>query len=158
MSGVAVPLRRKRRRPARIATRTLLYVTVIGLSAVFVLPLVWGFFNSLREAHQGVTGPAIPSPAHWDNYRYAWTAQIPDTFTHYLWNTVVLTALATIPAVFTSAFAGYAFARLRARGRNALFIAMLGTTFIPFTMIFIPFFNVSVKLGLYGTRWPWLIW
>jgi len=156
--SIAVPLRRKRRRPARIATRTLLYVTVIGLSAVFVLPLVWGFFNSLREVHQGVTGPVIPHPAHWDNYRYAWTAQIPGTFTHYLWNTVVLTALATIPAVFTSAFAGYAFARLRARGRNTLFIAMLGTTFVPFAMIFIPFFYLSVKLGLYATRWPWLIW
>jgi multiple sugar transport system permease protein len=158
MSVAAAPVRRKRRRPARIATRTLLYVTVIGLSAVFVLPLVWGFFNSLREVHQGVTGPVIPKPAHWDNYRYAWTAQIPNTFTHYLWNTVVLTALATIPAVFTSAFAGYAFARLRARGRNTLFIAMLGTTFVPFAMIFIPFFYVSVKLGLYATRWPWLIW
>lgn len=158
MSAVAAPDRRRRRRPARIATRTLLYVTVIGLAAVFVVPLLWGFFNSLREVHQGVTGPVIPKPAHWDNYRYAWSAQIPYTFNHYLWNTAVLTALATIPAVFTSALAGYAFARLRAPGRNALFIAMLGTTFIPFAMIFIPFFWVAVKLGLYGTRWPWLIW
>jgi multiple sugar transport system permease protein len=158
MSVAAVPVRRKRRRPARVATRTLLYVTVIGLACVFVMPLVWGFFNSLREAHQGVTGPVIPKPAHWDNFRYAWSAQIPYTFSHYLWNTAVLTALATVPAVFTSALAGYAFARLRARGRNTLFIAMLGTTLIPFSMIFIPFFYVAVKLGLYGTRWPWLIW
>ena len=158
MSAVAVPERRRRRPPARIATRTLLYLTVIGLGAVFVVPLVWGFLNSLREVHQGVTGPVIPKPAHWDNYRYAWSAQVPYTFSHYLWNTAVLTALATVPAVFTSALAGYAFARLRARGRNALFIAMLGTTFIPFSMIFIPFFWTATKLGLYGTRWPWLIW
>jgi multiple sugar transport system permease protein len=158
MSAVAVPEGRRRRRPVRIATRTLLYLTVIGLAAVFVVPLVWGFLNSLREVHQGVTGPAIPKPAHWDNYRYAWSAQIPYTFSHYLWNTAVLTALATVPAVFTSALAGYAFARLRARGRNVLFIAMLGTTFIPFSMIFIPFFWTATKLGLYGTRWPWLIW
>jgi multiple sugar transport system permease protein len=158
MSAAAVPERRRPRKPVRIASRTLLYVTVVGLTAVFVVPLVWGFLNSLREVHQGVTGPVIPKPAHWDNYRYAWSAQIPYTFTHYLWNTAVLTALATVPAVFTSALAGYAFARLRARGRNALFIAMLGTTFIPFSMIFIPFFWVVSKLGLYGTRWPWLIW
>jgi multiple sugar transport system permease protein len=157
-TAVAVPERHRHPQPARIARRTLLYVTVIGLAAVFVVPLVWGFFNSLREVHQGVTGPVIPKPAHWDNYRYAWSAQIPYTFTHYLWNTAVLTAFATIPAVFTSALAGYAFARLRARGRNALFIAMLGTTFLPFAMIFIPSFWVAVKLGLYGTRWPWLIW
>jgi ABC-type glycerol-3-phosphate transport system permease component len=123
---------------------------------IFIAPIVWGFLSSLREAHQGLTGAAIPSPAHWDNYRSAWSGFFP--FSHYLWNTVVLTVLATVPAVFTSALAGFAFARMRARGRNSLFILMLGTTFIPFSMIFIPFFWVVVKLGMYSTRWPWLIW
>jgi multiple sugar transport system permease protein len=63
-----------------------------------------------------------------------------------------------VPAVITSALAGYAFARIRAPGRNAFFIFMLGTTFVPFAIIFIPFFWVVVKLGMYSTRWPWLIW
>src|SRR4051794_16924925 len=84
MSAVAANPRIKRRSPARIAARTLLYTTVIGLAVVFVAPLVWGFFNSLREMHQGVTGPVIPSPAHWDNFHQAWSAQIPYTFSHYL--------------------------------------------------------------------------
>jgi multiple sugar transport system permease protein len=35
---------------------------------------------------------------------------------------------------------------------------VLATTFIPFSIIFIPFFWVVVKLGIYSTRWPWLIW
>jgi len=148
--------RRKRWKPARIGGRTILHVLVLVLAAIFIAPIVWGFFNSLREAHQGVSGPAIPHPAHWDNYRFAWSGLFP--LSHYLWNTVVLTLLATVPAVFTSALAGYAFARMRARGRNTLFILMLGTTFIPFSMIFIPFFWVVVKLGMYSTRWPWLIW
>jgi multiple sugar transport system permease protein len=159
-AAAAVPPRARRRRhfSARALTRTLLYALVIGLAVVFVAPLVWGFFNSLREAHQGVSGPVIPKPAHWENYRYAWSAQVPYTFSHYLWNTAVLTFTATVPAVLTSALAGYAFARLRAWGRNTFFILMLGTTFIPFSMIFIPFFWVAVKLGMYSTRWPWLIW
>jgi multiple sugar transport system permease protein len=148
--------RRRRRTPGRIAGRTLLYALVLLLVAVFVAPIVWGFFGSLRELRQGVSGPVIPKPVHWENYRYAWSAQF--LFSHYLWNTVVLTFLATVPAVLTSALAGYAFARLRAWGRNTLFIVMLGTTFIPFSMIFIPFFWVAVELGLYSTRWPWLIW
>jgi multiple sugar transport system permease protein len=157
-AAVVASPRRRRRSRTLLVTRALLYALVIGLAVVFVAPLVWGFFNSLREVHQGVTGPVIPKPTHWENYRYAWNAEIPDTFTHYLWNTAVLTFLATIPAVLTSALAGYAFARLRAWGRNTFFIVMLGTTFIPFAMIFIPFFWVAVKLGMYGTRWPWLIW
>jgi len=157
--ATAVPARRRRRKrwtPARLATEAVLYALVLVFAAIFVAPIVWGFFNSLREAHQGVSGPVIPKPAHWDNYRYAWSGAFP--FTHYLWNTVVLTLIATVPAVITSALAGYAFARIRARGRNTFFILMLGTTFIPFAITFIPFFWVVVKLNMYSTRWPWLIW
>jgi multiple sugar transport system permease protein len=159
VAAEAVPARRRRRKrwaPKRLATRALLYALVLLLSAVFVAPLVWGFFNSLREMHQGVSGPVVPSPAHEDNYNFAWSGLFP--FSHYLWNTVVLTLIATVPAVITSAFAGYAFARLRAWGRNTLFIFVLGTTFVPFSIIFIPFFFVVAELGMYSTRWPWLIW
>jgi multiple sugar transport system permease protein len=157
--AASVPARRRRRKrwtPKRIAARTLLYALVIALGAIFVAPLAWGVFNSLREQHQGVSGPAIPNPAHWSNYDYAWSGIFP--FSHYLWNTVVLTVIATVPAVITSALAGYAFARLRARGRNTFFIFVLATTFIPFSIIFIPFFYVVAHLGMYATRWPWLIW
>jgi multiple sugar transport system permease protein len=164
MTGVAttatgVTARRRRRKrwtPRRLAGRLLLDVLVLVLAAIFVGPIVWGFFNSLREMHQGVTGAVIPSPAHWDNYRYAWSGLFP--FSHYLWNTLVLTLLATVPAVVTSALAGYAFARIRARGRNTFFLFLLGTTFIPFAIIFVPFFWLAVHLGMYSTRWPWLIW
>jgi multiple sugar transport system permease protein len=159
VAAPAIPARRRRRKrwtPKRLAARTVLYALVIALAAIFVAPLVWGVFNSLREQHQGVSGPVIPSPTHEDNYHLAWSGLFP--FKHYLWNTVVLTLIATVPAVITSAFAGYAFARLRAWGRNTLFIFVLGTTFIPFSIIFIPFFYVIAHLGMYATRWPWLIW
>jgi multiple sugar transport system permease protein len=148
--------RRRRLRTARIAGEVVLYALVLVLAAIFIAPIVWGFFSSLRGPSEGVTGPVIPDPAHWDNYHYAWSGPFP--FSHYLWNTVVLTVLATVPAVLTSALAGYAFARMRAWGRNTFFIFMLATTFIPFSMIFIPFFWVVIKLGMYSTRWPWLIW
>jgi multiple sugar transport system permease protein len=155
----AVPARRRRRKrwtPTRIAARAVLYAFVVAFAVMFVAPLVWGFFNSLREPYEGLSGPVIPSPAHWDNYSYAWSGGLD--FAHYLWNTVAITLIATVPAVVSSAFAGYAFARMRALGRNTFFLFMLGTTFIPVSIIFIPFFWVVVKLGLYGTYWPWFIW
>jgi ABC-type glycerol-3-phosphate transport system permease component len=158
--AVAVsPSRARRRRRwtlSRIAASTLLHTLVIVLAVIFVAPILWGFFTSLREAHEGVSGPVIPKPAHWENYSNSWSGYFP--FSHYLWNTAVLTFLATVPAVLSSALAGYAFARLRAWGRNAFFILMLATTFIPFSIIFIPFFWVVVQLHMYGTRWPWFIW
>jgi ABC-type glycerol-3-phosphate transport system permease component len=152
----ARPRRRRRGAGKRLAGRTLLHLVVIAVAAVFLAPIVWGFFGSLRDIHAGVSGPVIPSPAHWDNYHYAWSGEF--AFSHYLWNTVVLTFLGTAPAVLTSALAGYAFARMRVRGRNALFVFVLATTFIPFAVSFIPTFWVIVELGMYSTRWPWLIW
>jgi multiple sugar transport system permease protein len=159
VAAEAAPARRRRRRrwtPKRIAGRILLDAVVVVLAAIFVAPIVWGFFNSLRGLHEGVTGPVIPDPVHWSNYEYAWSGLF--SFSHYLWNTVVLTLIATVPAVLTSALAGYAFARMRAWGRNAFFLFVLATTFIPFSIVFIPFFWVVVELEMYSTRWPWLIW
>jgi multiple sugar transport system permease protein len=159
VAAEAAPVRRRRRRrstPTQFALRRALDVLVLVLAVVFLAPIVWGFLGSLREVYAGLSGPAIPSPARWDNYSYAWSGEF--AFSHYLWNTVVLTLIATVPAVMTSALAGYAFARLRARGRNTFFIFVLGTTFIPVAVVFIPFFWVVVKLGMYSTRWPWLIW
>jgi multiple sugar transport system permease protein len=145
-----------KRRAKRLFGHLLLDALVLVLAAIFIGPIVWGFLGSLRGLAEGVSGPVIPTPAHWENYRYAWSGDFP--FPHYLWNTVVLTLIATVPAVMTSALAGYAFARMRVRGRNGSFILVLATTFIPVSMIFIPFFWVVVKLGMYGTRWPWVIW
>jgi multiple sugar transport system permease protein len=152
----ARPRRRRRGARKRLAGRTLLHLVVVVLAAVFLAPILWGFFSSLRDVHEGVSGPVIPSPAHWDNYRYAWSGEF--AFSHYLWNTAVLTFLGTAPAVLTSALAGYAFARMRAPGRNAFFIFVLATTFIPFAVSFIPTFWVIVELGMYSSRWPWVIW
>jgi multiple sugar transport system permease protein len=152
----ARPRRRRRGARKKLAGRALLHVVVVVLAAVFVAPILWGFFSSLRDVHAGVSGPVIPEPAHWDNYRYAWSGEF--AFSHYLWNTAVLTFLGTAPAVLTSALAGYAFARMRARGRNAFFIFVLATTFIPFAVSFRPTFWVIVELGMYSTRWPWVIW
>jgi multiple sugar transport system permease protein len=159
VAAEAAPVRRRRRRrrtPTQFALRRALDAVVVVLAVLFLAPIVWGFLGSLREVYAGLSGPAIPSPAHWDNYSYAWSGEF--AFSHYLWNTVVLTLIATVPAVMTSALAGYAFARLRARGRNTFFMFVLGTTFIPVAVVFIPFFWVVVKLGMYSTRWPWLIW
>ena len=155
----AMPAPRKRRKRMswwRVAERAFLYVLVVFLGVLFVAPLVWGFLASLRDPSAGVSGPPIPEDLRWDNYRYAWDGAFP--FATYLWNTVVITLLATVPAVLTSAFAGYAFARMSAPGKNMTFLFVLATTFIPVSIIFIPFFWVVVKLNMYGTRWPWFIW
>ena len=141
----------QRRKPwtfRRIARRSLLYAVLIILVVIFVLPLGWGVLASLRDKNQGVLGPAIPHPIHWDNYRFAWSGIFP--FAHYLKNTVILSLIYTVPVVLTSALAGYGFARHRARGRNVLFMFVLATTLVPFVITFIPQFVIFAHVHLAG--------
>jgi ABC-type glycerol-3-phosphate transport system permease component len=49
--------------------------------------------------------------------------------------------------------AGYAFAKLRFRGRNALFLLLLSTMMIPVQAVMVPQFRLSIQLGLYGSFW-----
>jgi multiple sugar transport system permease protein len=152
------PRRRRRRRSARwVLGKALLYGTVLVLAAVFVAPVLWGFLASLRPISAGVSGPIITHPLHWHNYGRAWHYPTAD-FAHYLKNTIFLTSLATIPIVLTSAFAGFGFARHRARGRNALFLVMIATTFIPFAVTFLMTYFLFLQIHLINTYWPWLLW
>jgi multiple sugar transport system permease protein len=149
-------VRRRAWTPRRIAGRGLLYGVLLALVVIFVLPLGWGILASLREKNQGVVGPLIPDPIHWDNYRFAWSGIFP--FAHYLKNTIFLSIVYTVPVVLTSALAGYGFARHRAKGRNVLFMFVLATTLVPFVITFIPQFVIFAHVHLVNTYWPWLLW
>jgi multiple sugar transport system permease protein len=64
-----------------------------------------------------------------------------------LTNTAFVTILVVAGQVFTSILGGYAFARLRFKGRNALFLVYLGSVMIPFVVLIIPLYQFMVKLG-----------
>jgi multiple sugar transport system permease protein len=150
------PRRRKAWTPGRIGRRLALYGLLLALVVIFVMPLVWGFLGSLRPKDLGVVGPVIPKPLHWENYRSAWSGIFP--FVHYLRNSIFLSLIYTVPVVLTSAMAGYGFARHRAKGRNLLFMLVLGTTLVPFVITFIPQFVIFAHVGMVNTYWPWLLW
>ncbi len=65
-------------------------------------------------------------------------------------NTTVVTILVTLGQVVTSLLGGYAFSRIRFRGRNALFMVYLGTIMIPFVVLIIPLYQLMVIIGWQG--------
>lgn len=65
-------------------------------------------------------------------------------------NTTVVTILVTLGQVVTSVMGGYAFSRIRFRGRNALFLVYLGTIMIPFVVLIIPLYQLMVIIGWQG--------
>jgi multiple sugar transport system permease protein len=88
-----------------------------------------------------------------DNYRDVWTDTATD-FPTYLRNSLLVAMLSTIGMTLSSAAAAYAFARMRFRGRTALFVLVLATLMIPSTVIIAPQYLLFKQLGWIGTFRP----
>jgi multiple sugar transport system permease protein len=69
----------------------------------------------------------------------------------YLRNSVLFASITTVGALFFSAMAAYAFARLRWKGRNAVFSLFLATMMVPGIFTALPNFLLIKNLGLLNT-------
>jgi multiple sugar transport system permease protein len=83
-------------------------------------------------------------PPVWSNYVDAW--QIAP-FGRYFLNTLIVAVTVTGFSLFLNSLAAYAFARLRFRGRDLLFMLLLATMMIPFQVTMIPTFLILKQFG-----------
>jgi ABC-type glycerol-3-phosphate transport system permease component len=89
-----------------------------------------------------------PSTPRWANFADVW---LGDEFGRYLLNSVFLAAVTLIGMLATSLLAAYAFAKLRFRGKEALFSLLLSTLMIPEVVTVIPNFLAVSALGWVDT-------
>jgi multiple sugar transport system permease protein len=114
-----------------------------------LLPFVWMLSTSVKPADQLFTVPPtwLPRPIQWDNYVKAMGA---GNFGRYAMNSLFLGITNLATNVLLSALAGYAFARLRFPGRNALFVLVLATLMVPYQVTIIPLFVIVRHIPLFG--------
>ncbi|WP_274650905.1 carbohydrate ABC transporter permease [Paenibacillus humicola] len=137
----------------RPSVRAALYVVLILLSLLFFLPAFWTFTNSLQKINSLPT--FLPTEFHFENYRLAVT--LIDFWT-YTRNSVIITGISVVLTLFSSAFVGYAFARLQAPGKKYLFLFVLSTMMLPGIVTQIPTYILFKQIGLTGTFIPWVLW
>ncbi|MEL6896151.1 MAG: carbohydrate ABC transporter permease [Planctomycetota bacterium] len=117
---------------------------------LFLLPLVYLVSGSLKTDRQLRADPfaIVPSPASPENYAAA-TRQMP--LLRYLTNTAILCFMSALGTAFSCTMAGYAFARLRWRGRKVLFAILIATMLLPWHVTMIPRFLLIRQIGLYDS-------
>lgn len=132
------------------------YVLLLGGAAVFLLPFLWMVSTSLKTTEGALTFPPefFPTSFEWGNYVDGWTV-LP--FTRFLFNTVLITALAVLGTLVSCILPAYAFARLRARARGAMFGAMLATMMIPAEVTLVPQFLMFSEIGWVNTYLPLIL-
>ena len=72
-------------------------------------------------------------------------------------NSLSIAVVFTLGSVFLASLAGFSFAKLRFKGRNALFLVMLATMMIPNSVGLIPNYMIMARLGWVNTWWPLIV-
>lgn len=157
LTGNATRRRIRFRKPARFyISQAIKYAVMIGLSAIFMIPLIWLVSSSLKTQGQVFAYPPvwIPDPVQWSNYAEA-LRRAP--LLQWLWNTTVITVFSIIGTVISSSMVAFGFARLRFPGRNALFILLLSTMMLPQVVTLIPRFIMFRYMGWLDTFLPLIV-
>ena len=136
--------------------KVLAHIILIAGSIVFLMPFVYVVSTSLKTAGDVYTFPPefIPNPIQWENYPDAFTAMPFDVF---FINTILLAVGRIIGLTLSCSLAGFAFAKLRWKGRNTLFFVVLLTLMIPTEVTLIPRYILFSKLGWVGSFAPLLV-
>lgn len=120
---------------------------LIGLAAIALFPLLW--MLSVSFMTPGEAGafppPLIPDTPTFANYRELFERA---GMGRYLMNSFIVAAATTLLAVAFNVMAGYAFAKLRFRGRERVFKSLLGALVIPAQVAMLPLFLMMKWLGL----------
>jgi len=146
-----VPLAVRRR---RILIAVADHSILIALSTMFLAPFVFITLTALMSHNQALSAQIWPHPFRWSNFVDVFH-QAP--VWRWFANTLIYSGLATIGVLVSSIPVAYALARLRWRGRNAVFMIVLIALMLPPQVSVVPLYVMWSKLHLVGTLWPLII-
>ena len=130
--------------------RALLYSLLIIGALLALLPMFWMVSASLMPAGQASAFPPrlFPSTVTFDHYVALFTRL---NLGRYLFNSALIAIVVTSASLAINAMAGYAFAKLRFRGRDRLFKALSAGLVLPVQVSMLPLFLLLKNMGLINT-------
>ena len=134
--------------PGRIIGKIALYLVLLFFAVIALIPFVWMLSSSLKLDKDVFRYPIewIPADPHWENYAVIWE-KVP--LLTYFKNTGLVSVAVTFMQILTSSFAAYAFAKMRFKGRDFLFLCYIGTIAVPWQVYMLPQFIMMRSMGLY---------
>ena len=138
------------RRKAVSGKKIIRTISMLVILLVIVFPFLWLIISSFKHEKDIISFPPriFADSYTLDNYIKVWTT-IP--LLDYIKNTVIFAGGTVITSVFFDSLAGYAFARMRFKGKSVLFYFVLLTMMIPFQVFMIPLFIEVNLLGMLDT-------
>jgi multiple sugar transport system permease protein len=140
--------------PRRAVT---LYVPLVVFVIVLLFPFYWMAITAFKPDNEllsrdgnpfWVIGPTL---AHFEKLLFK------TAYPEWLWNTVVVSVVATFVSLLASVMAAYAIERLRFSGSKHVGLSIFLAYLVPPSILFIPLATIVFKLGLFDTRWALIL-
>ena len=122
----------------------------ILLGLVIIAPIIYALLISFMPANQILKRPPTFIPKKWilDNYKMAITST---TLGRFMINSLIMALTSSIMRVIISSMAAYALSFYKFKGRNFIFMLIMGTMMIPGDVVLVSNYQTVAKLGLINT-------
>ena len=143
----------------RVIAIAVTFALLIPIGIAFVLPFIVMVSTALKTSQQIFQFPPrlIPDPIVWQNFPDGWYGYGYIDFTTCTWNSIKITFNNIIGNLFSCTLAAYAFARLKARGKNFFFGIILATMLLPNEAMLVPQYVLFKLLGWNNTHLPLMV-
>lgn len=146
----------RRRRPI---ANLLLALTLLVLTLIFLAPLLWIASTSFKTNNDATQLPLswVPRPPTTAAYRTVLTTASQTPVLRWFLNSLIAGVINAVLIVAVDAMAAYALARLKFRGKRAVFATVIGTLFVPGFVFLIPNFLIVSQLGWLDSLWAIIV-
>jgi multiple sugar transport system permease protein len=140
----------------RIINTILLNIVVAIGGIIMVAPLVWMVSSSFKPINEIYAYPPSVVPVNFTSANYS---RLFEDWPFMSWygNSLFVSIILTVAVLFFTSLAGFGFAKYRFKGRNVLFILLLGSTMIPFQLILVPLFIFMSRLNWTNGYWSLIV-
>nr|WP_242040594.1 carbohydrate ABC transporter permease [Coleofasciculus sp. FACHB-1120] len=128
-----------------------MYGLLGAIALVMLFPLLWLISTSLKSPTENIfqfPPQLVPREPTFQNFITVWQT---NPFGQYLFNSTLVAVLTVGLNLLFCSLAAYPLARLDFRGRDMVFAAVVSTIMIPFQIVMIPLYILTVQLGLRNT-------
>jgi multiple sugar transport system permease protein len=122
------------------------HLLLVAVALLFAAPLIYALATSFKPPDEVFTRPPtlVGSELRFDNYIEAFRFA---PFGRYFFNSFLVAITGTAVVVAVSSLSAFAFARLRFRGRELLFLLFLGTLMVPQEVLIVPMYWLMQTFG-----------
>ena len=133
------------------------YIPILCFLVILLFPFYWMAMTAFKPDEELVSKAANPFWIIHPTFAHFERLLFQTEYSQWMWNTVLVSAVATFTSLAASVFAAYSIERLRYRGSKQVGLAIFLAYLVPPSILFIPLAAIVFQLGLFDTRWALIL-